>query len=82
MCPIVFGNWTNGDGAGPGARNVNNHRSNSNANVGLRCDPDSTSRPSWAEWIRGRCFPALGCAKSVWRALSSSLRVDRQGAFL
>lgn len=37
MCPIVFGNWALGDGAGPGARSVDNPRGHSNASVGLRC---------------------------------------------
>jgi hypothetical protein len=37
------GNWNNGANAGVWAVNLNNNRSNSNANVGFRSDYDSTS---------------------------------------
>ena len=36
--PIVGGNWNNGANAGVFALNLNNHRGNSNHNIGLRVD--------------------------------------------
>ena len=38
VCPIVAANWNNGSIAGPGARNFNNVRGNSNNNVSFVCD--------------------------------------------
>lgn len=38
VCPIVAANWDNGANAGPGARNFNNVRGNSNNNVSFVCD--------------------------------------------
>ncbi len=38
VCPIVAANWNNGSIAGPGARNFNNTRGNSNDNVSFVCD--------------------------------------------
>lgn len=38
VCPIVAANWNNGANAGPGARNFNNVRGNSNNNVSFVCD--------------------------------------------
>lgn len=38
MCLIACGNWNNATNAGPGARNCNNSRANSNNNVSFRAD--------------------------------------------
>ena len=44
MCPLAAANWGNGSIAGPGARNFNNARNNSNNNVGFRADCGISSR--------------------------------------
>lgn len=57
LCPIAFGNWNNALNAGPGARNFNNTRGNSNNNVGFASDSVPTL-PHMANAIRqrgGRC---------------------------
>jgi hypothetical protein len=41
ICPIVGGNWNNNSNAGVWMMNCNNHRSNSNNNVGARADSAS-----------------------------------------
>jgi hypothetical protein len=38
MCPIASYNWNNGSNAGVWGLNLNNNRTNSNNNVGLRAD--------------------------------------------
>lgn len=52
LCPIAFGNWNNVSNAGPGARNFNNTRGNSNNNVGFASD--SVPLPNMASAIRQR----------------------------
>jgi len=47
MCLISGGYWNNTSNAGVWALNLNNNRTNSNVNVGLRAsDYDATSRPA------------------------------------
>jgi hypothetical protein len=38
MCPIVGGNWNNGTNTGVWTLNLNNNRTNSNNNIGVRAD--------------------------------------------
>lgn len=59
LCPIAFGNWNNGSNAGPGARNFNNTRGNSNDNVGFASDPLLVPHVAHAIWQRGRRCLAL-----------------------
>lgn len=59
LCPIAFGNWNNASNAGPGARNFNNTRGNSNDNVGFASDPLPVPHIAHAIRQRGRRFRAL-----------------------
>ena len=59
LCPLAFGNWNNASNAGPGARNFNNTRGNSNDNVGLASDPLLVPHVAHAIWQRGRRCRAL-----------------------
>lgn len=65
LCPISGGNANNGSNAGVFALNLNNVRSNSNINVGFRCDlSDHGSRAVVAtQPEKGASF--LPCAKSA-----------------
>lgn len=56
--PRSGGNWDNGSNAGVWALNLNNSRTNSNSNNGLRCDfnlPQTLDRDSG---LKGDLFPA------------------------
>jgi hypothetical protein len=50
LCPIVGGNWNNTTNAGVWYRNFNNNRTNSNNNVGFRCDYLFSLRALGAQW--------------------------------
>lgn len=66
MCPISGGNWNNGATAGVWALNLNNVRTNSNNNVGLRSDSDSPRTAKADGGAEGDVFrQALGLAKSA-----------------
>lgn len=78
MCPIVAGNWNNAANAGVGALNLNNVRSNSNNNVGLRADSVSPQRLHLGHsGIKGDAFRRVvqATAKSVCFRLSG--RADK-----
>lgn len=64
MCLISGGNWNNSSIAGVWALNLNNNRTNSNDNVGLRAsDYDATSRSDVrAQWSHRDVSSCLGRA--------------------
>ncbi|NCC35269.1 MAG: hypothetical protein EOM24_25150 [Chloroflexia bacterium] len=64
MCLISGGNWNNTSNAGVWALNLNNNRTNSNDNVGLRAaDYDATSRPAvWVQWSHRDVSSCLAAA--------------------
>jgi len=59
MCVLSCYNWNNTTNAGPWACNLNNYRTNSNNNVGFRCDCASTSNSAKKEWSTGIDCPGL-----------------------
>ena len=60
LCVISGGNWNNGATAGVWYLNLNNVRSNSNNNVGLRSDSvPNTPHAACADWQRGSLRRAL-----------------------
>ena len=82
MCPIVSGNWNNSSGTGVWALNLNNVRSNSNNNVGLRADSISPQRPqSSHSGIKGDAFRrmAQAMAKSACFRLSGRAETRLEG---
>ena len=77
MCPISGGNWNNGSNAGVWTLNLNNTRTNSNINVGLRADSFSPRSPLHGHGgTEGDAFrraaQSLAAAKSVCRRFSGS----------
>lgn len=78
MCPIAGGNWSNGTNAGVWALNLNNNRSNSNTNVGLRADSALPRTPQGDGGAKGGAFRPW--AKSACQRLSSRglTALDRQ----
>lgn len=75
MCLISGGNWNNTSNAGVWALNLNNNRTNSNVNVGLRAsDYDAASKPAVrAQWSHRDVSSCSG------RALPRPLRNRQHG---
>jgi len=81
-CVLSGGNWNNYSNAGVWNSNWNNYRSNSNTNVGFRCDCN-TSNPKNGKW-NYRDVSFLHYAKSTCRAflvgpLGSKVRHAKHG---
>ena len=70
MCPISSGNWNNSSNAGVWAFNLNNVRSNSNDNVGVRSDSDSPRIRQRNGGTKGGTFRQPLAAKSVYMRIS------------
>jgi len=67
MCPLVSGHWAYSSNAGAWALNLNNVRSNSNNNVGLRADSNPQRPQLGQRGVKGDAFrrAAQATAKSV-----------------
>ena len=74
LCVISGGNWNNGSNAGVWITNLNNFRTNSNNNVGLRSDC-MPRMPQGKGGVEGDTF--LPQAKSLCNALSGRPAVKR-----
>ena len=62
MCLIAGGNWNNTTNAGVWYLNLNNHRGNSNTNVGFRADYEFTlnlKKGYWSHRDVSSCFSFL-----------------------
>jgi len=81
MCPIVAGNWNNAANAGAWALNLNNVRSNSNNNVGLRADSKPQRPQIGQSGIKGDAFRRVvqATAKSAGFRLSGRAACRLEG---
>jgi hypothetical protein len=77
LCPISGGNWNNSSNAGLWTLNLNNTRTNSNDNVGLRADSIPPETPHGDTGNEGDGFRPL--AKSLGRPLFGSFGEDQRG---
>jgi hypothetical protein len=57
MCVIAGGRWSGAGVAGVCALNLNNNRTNSNNNVGVRCDCAPSSNSFARQWSTGIGYP-------------------------
>lgn len=68
MCMISGGNWNNTSNAGLWSMNLNNNRTNSNDNVGVRCADyeaeSSRSKTNGRNGVIGMCCPTF------WKSFS------------
>lgn len=76
LCVISGGNWNNGGNAGVWALNLNNVRSNSNNNVGLRAD-SLPGMPNSASADRHRGSHRRGWCRNVPLACPLVVKIVR-----
>ena len=78
MCPISGGNWNNTSNAGVWTLNCNNTASNSNNNIGARCDSESPRIQQWKGGAKGVIFRRVvnPTAKSEFYHHSSRLNLE------
>jgi hypothetical protein len=68
-CLLSGGNWNNDSNAGVWNVNWNNNRTNSNNNVGFRCDSNSVLKPRIKRAVELQGCVVLPWAKSVYTLL-------------
>lgn len=76
ICVISAGNWNNTSNAGVWNSNWNNNRTNSNNNVGFRCDCKSSNPENSEQWSYRDC-PFLHYAKSTGGAFLVGLHASK-----
>ncbi len=80
LCPISGINWNNGSIAGVWSVNLNNNRTNSNTNVGVRADSTAPRTQQREGGDEGGGFRP--CAKSAAISLSGSNDERQRGRTL
>ena len=79
FCLLSGGNWDNGSNAGVWSANLNNFRSNSNVNIGLRADCGSALIAPWGTVEPQGCI-ILRYANSLTAPFPVGQSAERQEA--